>query len=174
VHVNYFGVVWGINAFLPRMIEQGKEGVLIATASGAGIEGTAFEQPAYASTKAAVLTVMESLHGQLANHPQLRAAVLSPPLTATNLAGDPSYMPIVEQVLQNKGVPATLVDPDQVAQLVVDGIRRERFFIRVDEERSTAFFDGAISAKYLKWNERMIRGRADAQLSGGPPDPYLW
>jgi NAD(P)-dependent dehydrogenase (short-subunit alcohol dehydrogenase family) len=173
VQVNYFGVVWGIKAFVPRMLEQGEEGVVIATSSGAGIEGTAFEQPAYASTKAAVLTVMECLHGQLKGY-QLRAAVLSPPLTRTNLPGDVSYMPIVEEMLRNKGIPATLVEPDQVAQLVLDGIRNDRFFIMVDEPRSKALFNGAISEDFLQWTERVIRGRAEAQLGDGLPDAYLW
>jgi NAD(P)-dependent dehydrogenase (short-subunit alcohol dehydrogenase family) len=175
VGVNYFGVVWGIKAFVPRMIELGEPGVVIATSSGAGTEGTAFEQPAYASTKAAVLTVMESLHGQLSGTGALlRAAVLFPPLTATNLAGDPSYMPIVENMLQAKGVPAVLTQPEQVAELVLDGIRNERFFIRVDEARSKALFDGLLTQDYLEWNERMIRGRAEAQISDGVPDDYLW
>jgi NAD(P)-dependent dehydrogenase (short-subunit alcohol dehydrogenase family) len=173
VGVNYFGVVWGIKAFVPRMLEMGDAGVVIATSSGAGIEGTAFEQPAYASTKAAVLTVMESLHGQLAGT-ALRAAVLCPPLTATNLAGDPAYMPIVEDMLRAKGVPAALTQPEQVAELVIDGIRNDRFFIRVDESRSKELFDGIVTPEFLQWNERMIRGRAEAQLTDGAPDGYLW
>jgi hypothetical protein len=35
-------------------------------------------------------------------------------------------------------------------------------------------FDGAISSDCFEWNERMIRGRAEAVLADGVPDAYLW
>jgi hypothetical protein len=119
--------------------------------------------------------VMECLHGQLRDRgARVRAGVVFPPLTATNLAGDPAVMKDVEAMLRSHGVLATLVEPDQVAALVLDGIRRQRFFIRVGVTESTALFDGTISGEYLAWNQAVVRARPDAQLGDGTPDGYLW
>jgi NAD(P)-dependent dehydrogenase (short-subunit alcohol dehydrogenase family) len=173
--VNLKGVVWGIKAFVPRMIDGGDDGYVIGTSSGAGAEGTSYKTPSYAATKMAVVSIMECLHGQLRDlQSRIRAGVLFPPLTATNLAGSPEFMKNVEAMLQSEGVPTTLVQPENVAKVVLDGIRRDRFFFRVGERESKECFDGAISADFFEWNERMIRGRADAVLADGVPDAYLW
>jgi len=119
--------------------------------------------------------LMESLHGQLRDlGSKVRAAVLFPPLTATHLSGNPEVMKMVEGKLRAKGVPSTLVAPDQVAGLLLDGIRRDRFFIRVGKRESAEFFDGAISDEYLEWTDRMVSGRSDAMQVDGRPDGYLW
>jgi len=175
VGVNYLGVVWGIKAFVPRMVEAGEEAVVLATSSGAGAEGTAYTTPAYSSTKVAVLSVMECVYGQLRERgSNVRSGVVFPPLTATNLAGTPENMKAVEAQLKASGVDATLVAPEAVAAMVLDGITRSRFFIRAGEAENGAFYGGRISAGFRDWNARVVRARAEAQLSDGGPDAYLW
>jgi NAD(P)-dependent dehydrogenase (short-subunit alcohol dehydrogenase family) len=173
--INLLGVVWGIKAFLPRMKQADQEAVILATSSGAGAEGTAFRSPGYAATKLAVVSVMESLYGALrADHSPVRAAIVFPPLTATGLGGNPANMKFVEQFLQSEGVPATLVEPESVAEMIVDGIKRGRFFIRMGREENKAFFNDSQAPEFFDWNDRVIRGRAEAQLTYGTPDDYLW
>ena len=172
--VNLKGVIWGIKAFVPKMVDSGVDGYVIATSSGAGSEGTNYQTPGYAATKMAVLSIMECLYGQLRDRQsRIKAGVLFPPLTATNLSGSPEMMKQVEGLLRSRGVPATLIEPEQVAQVVLDGIRRERFFFRVGPEESDRFFDGKLS-DFFVWNERVIRARAEEYLTDGRPDPYLW
>jgi NAD(P)-dependent dehydrogenase (short-subunit alcohol dehydrogenase family) len=65
VDVNLMGVVNGVAAFLPRMIEQGTRAHIVNTASVAALRGSA-ELPAYGASKAAVLSLSEALHAQLA------------------------------------------------------------------------------------------------------------
>jgi NAD(P)-dependent dehydrogenase (short-subunit alcohol dehydrogenase family) len=175
IGVNLLGVIWGIKAFVPAMVESGEEGLVLATSSGAGADGTSYMASAYAATKNAVVSIMESLYGQLRDqNSRIRAGIVFPPLTATYLSGDPETMKFVESHLQSTGVPAVLVQPEQVAAMIVDGIERDRFFIRVGEQENKDFFDGAHPAEFFTWNERMVRGRAEAQVSDGRPDPYLW
>jgi NAD(P)-dependent dehydrogenase (short-subunit alcohol dehydrogenase family) len=176
VGVNLLSVVWGIKAFVPRMQAGGQEGLVLATSSGAGAEGTSYNSNAYAATKAAVVSVMECLYGQLRDQQsKVEAAIVFPPLTATHLAGEPENMKFIEEFLQSQGVPAALVEPESVGAMVVDGIKRGRFFIRPGAEQSKAFFDGLITDDYLDWNERIIRGRGEAQVAAdGRPDGYLW
>lgn len=174
--INFLGVVWGIKAFVSRMIASGEEGVILATSSGAGAEGTNYISCSYAATKMAVVSIMESLYGQLRDQKsKVRAGVVFPPLTATRLAGDdPATMQGVEMYLRSSGVPATLVQPEQVAAMILDGIRHGRFFIGANERVSKECYDGAISPEYFQWSEKIIRGRSEAQLSDGKPDAYLW
>jgi NAD(P)-dependent dehydrogenase (short-subunit alcohol dehydrogenase family) len=175
IGVNLLGVIWGIKAFVPGMIESGEEGLVLATSSGAGADGTSYMASAYAATKNAVVSIMESLYGQLRDQKsRIQAGIVFPPLTATYLSGDPEMMKFVENHLQSTGVPAVLVQPDEVAKMIVDGIERDRFFIRVGEQENKDFFGSAHSAEFFTWNERMVRGRAEAQLSDGRPDAYLW
>jgi NADP-dependent 3-hydroxy acid dehydrogenase YdfG len=174
--VNLKGVVWGIKAFIQRMVDSDVDGYVIATSSGAGSEGTTYHTPSYAATKIAVMSIMESLYGQLRDQgSRIRAGVLFPPLAATNLSGNPEMMKRVEGLLRSRGVPATLIEPEQVAEVVLDGIKRERFFFRVGPEESDRFFDGKLSeGGFFEWNERVIRARAQEYLTDGRPDPYLW
>jgi short-subunit dehydrogenase len=175
VGVNFYGVVWGIKAFVPRMVERGEEGVVLATSSGSGTEGTTYSTPGYSATKAAVLSVMECLYGQLRDRgSNVRVGVVFPPLTATNLAGNPENMKAVEAQLKSTGVDVTLVEPEAVAEMILDGIRRGRFFIRAGRAENAAFFDSRITAGFLDWNARVVRARADAQLADGTPDTYIW
>jgi NAD(P)-dependent dehydrogenase (short-subunit alcohol dehydrogenase family) len=175
VGVNLLGVIWGIKAFVPRMIEGDQEGCVLATSSGAGTDGTSYNAASYAATKSAVLSVMECLYGQLRDREsKLTAGVVFPPLTATNLAGNPETMRLVESQLQARGIPTTLVEPDEVATMVLDGLQRGRFFIRVGREEAKAIYGGRITEEFFEWNERIVRGRAEAQLSDGGPEGYLW
>lgn len=175
VGVNLMGIVWGIKAFVPKMMEAGEDGLVLATSSGAGAEGTMYTSPGYAATKIAVLSLMECLFGQLRDRgSRLQAGVVFPPLTATNLSGNPETMKMVEGHLQSSGVPAVLVQPEDVARMILDGIKQDRFFIRCGKRENDAFFAGAHPDEFFRWSEQMIRGRADAQLSDGNPGSYLW
>ena len=63
-NVNFWGVVHGIRAFVPRMLEQGEEGHIVNTASIAGLlSGAAL--PIYGASKHGVVRVSEALFGQL-------------------------------------------------------------------------------------------------------------
>ena len=66
VDVNFWGVVHGIQTFVPIMREQGTPGHVVNTASIGGLlTGTAFIGP-YCATKAAVVSISETLAQELA------------------------------------------------------------------------------------------------------------
>lgn len=71
--VNVIGVVNGIHAFLPRMIAQGQPGHIVNTGSVASFGGGG----PYGASKAAVLSITESLRAELAQH-GIGASVLCP------------------------------------------------------------------------------------------------
>lgn len=83
--VNTMGVVHGIKAFVPRMLEFGEEGAVVNTASQAGLIVGPFLGP-YTASKHAVVGISETLHYELTSlGAKLRAAVLCPGEVATRI-----------------------------------------------------------------------------------------
>ncbi len=172
--VNFFGILHGIKAFVPRMIAQGTPGDVLGTTSGAGAIGVMYQTPAYSTSKAAVLTLMEGLYAKLRDTKSLiRAHAVFPPLTKTNLAGDPEIMPLVQQGLQSAGVCAVLAEPEEVAVTVLEALRSGSFWAHHDHDADERLTDGRFAAD-IDWQDRMIRNRAEAIVHRSDPDSYLW
>jgi NAD(P)-dependent dehydrogenase (short-subunit alcohol dehydrogenase family) len=148
--VNVFGVAHGIQAFVPRMLASGEEGVVINTSSPDGPIAPMPQASVYAATKCAVTCVTECLAAQLvAEGAGVRAAVFYPSgqgLLDTGLwTSDrnrpaelarerPRSTPVMTVAeLRERGIP---VQPlDELAELVVEGIRDGRFVMVLDPER---------------------------------------
>ena len=83
--VNFYGVVHGIRAFVPRMREQGGAAHIVNTASMAGLT-SAPGFAAYYASKHAVLSLSETLHLELAQAaPDIGVSVLCPELVRTRI-----------------------------------------------------------------------------------------
>jgi len=149
--VNVFGVAHGIQAFVPRMLASGEEGIVINTSSPDGPIAPMPQASVYAATKCAVTCVTECLAAQLAAESggRLRAAVFYPSgkglldtgLWTSDRNRPPELArerpretpPLTVAELREKGVP---VQPlDELADLVVDGIRDGRFVMILDMDR---------------------------------------
>jgi NAD(P)-dependent dehydrogenase (short-subunit alcohol dehydrogenase family) len=65
--VNVYGVAYGIQAFVPRMIASGEPGWVVNTSSGDGAVNPLPGASVYAASKAAVATLTECLAAQLAS-----------------------------------------------------------------------------------------------------------
>jgi NAD(P)-dependent dehydrogenase (short-subunit alcohol dehydrogenase family) len=83
--VNLWGVIYGIRAFLPKMLEQEHGGYIVNTASLAGLvsyPGSAV----YNVSKHGVVTLSETLYQELAQrHPKVLVSVLCPGLVNTRI-----------------------------------------------------------------------------------------
>lgn len=148
--VNVFGVAHGIQAFVPRMLASGEDGIVINTSSPDGPIAPMPQASVYAATKCAVTCLTECLAAQLdAEGAKVRAAVFYPSgkgLLDTGLWTSDRNRPaelarerprstpaMTVAELTAKGVP---VQPlDELADLVVDGIRDGRFVMVLDPER---------------------------------------
>jgi NAD(P)-dependent dehydrogenase (short-subunit alcohol dehydrogenase family) len=136
---NLWGILNGIRAFVPRMIEQGEEGHVVNTSSVAGLFGAPFEAP-YAVSKFAAFAATESLAQDLAaTGSRLKASVLCPGMIKTNIVDSDRNRPdrlATEFTEDQKFVTGYLDDvvsrglaPSEVARMVIDGIRDETFLI---------------------------------------------
>lgn len=114
--VNVMAHVWAARHLLPHWRERG-EGYLLTTVSAAGLLNHLFAAP-YAATKAAALSFSEWLamnHGDEG----VRVSALCPQGVRTPmLAQDPTGF-----------LDAHALEPTEVAEVVVEGLRDERFLI---------------------------------------------
>jgi NAD(P)-dependent dehydrogenase (short-subunit alcohol dehydrogenase family) len=160
---NLWGIVNGIRSFVPRMIAQQTEGHVVNTSSVAGLFGAPFEAP-YAVSKFAAFAATESLAQDLqAAGSRIKASVLCPGIIATNIADSERHRPdglATEFTEDQKFVTDYLAQhiaegmaPDEVAEIVLDAIRAERFLILTH--------DGYRS---------QMKARVDALLAGRLPD----
>jgi NAD(P)-dependent dehydrogenase (short-subunit alcohol dehydrogenase family) len=152
--VNVWGVIHGINAFVPTMLEQGDEGHVVNTSSGNGGIAPLPPTPQYAATKAAVVTLTECLYGQLEGT-NVSASVLfpGPHMLRTGLFESwrsrperfaktrPRKTPYttveaLEKQMADAGIPIAYTEPAEVADAVVAGIRADLFWIHPDNPRS--------------------------------------
>jgi NAD(P)-dependent dehydrogenase (short-subunit alcohol dehydrogenase family) len=152
--VNVMGVVHGVLAFVPRMLAAGEPGHVINTSSGDGGIAPLPTASVYAASKAAVSIYTECLASQLESEgTALRASIFYPSggLLRTGLwesertrpadlarerprTTEPMTVERLEAMAAEGGYQLPWQDLDELARLVVDGIRDESFIIMLDRE----------------------------------------
>jgi len=108
---NLMGTVHCIEALLPTMLAD-KRGVITGMASVAGYRGLPGSE-AYGSSKAALINLLESLRGSLGPR-GIRVQTISPGFVRTDLTA------------RNKFPMPFLIDADQAARAIADGIAAEK------------------------------------------------
>jgi NAD(P)-dependent dehydrogenase (short-subunit alcohol dehydrogenase family) len=179
--VNVMGVVNGINAFVPTLLDQGEEGHVVNTTSGNGGFTPLINSAVYATTKAAVTTLTECLWGQLREQESLVSASLLYPSTRTpgmlntgiwrpganrparyDRPGAPpkegrDSLGLYLQRAKDAGIEVQFAPLEEVADLCFEGIKNDVFWITVPSEMQSA----------------KIQARATSQIERTPPDYLL-
>jgi NAD(P)-dependent dehydrogenase (short-subunit alcohol dehydrogenase family) len=140
--VNLMGVVHGIRTFLPIMLRQGVDAHIVNTASlAAFIPG---ENALYATTKAAVVALSESLYLELKrSKSKTTISVLCPAFVKSNIlssgrnrpksladVGPPAAGPFANVALDwVKNQVDNGLDPRAVGDQVLSAVKAERFYI---------------------------------------------
>lgn len=165
IGVNLMGVVHGLRAFVPRMLEMGDEGHIVNTASLAGLLAFPAGGP-YPASKHAAVAVTEVLALQLAQlGAPIGVSVLCPAWLNTRILDDERNRPDRFRVDDEALPPAvhdemaasmasTGLDPAAVADQVVEAIRTERFYVLPNAEWAPA-----------------VGERAARIMAGGPITP---
>jgi NAD(P)-dependent dehydrogenase (short-subunit alcohol dehydrogenase family) len=138
--VNVWGILHAIRAFVPRMLEQGEDAHIVNTASMAGLATTAYCAP-YEVSKFAAAAVTECLaHDLAAVGAPIKVSLLCPGSVNTEIARSrrnrPEHLAATEENAAAAFVGDALAittergaDPEDVAQLVIEAIREERFLV---------------------------------------------
>jgi NAD(P)-dependent dehydrogenase (short-subunit alcohol dehydrogenase family) len=140
--VNFMGVLYGIRAFIPRMLENGEEGHIVNTASMAGLLTGA--NP-YNVSKHSVVCLTEGIYKEFKSMgAKLSASVLCPGLIKTAILdsernrppefGPPTDLSAQRQELQQFSAMFTAAlsqgyEPEEVARQVFEAVRDDRFYI---------------------------------------------
>ncbi|HTO05559.1 MAG TPA: SDR family NAD(P)-dependent oxidoreductase [Myxococcota bacterium] len=142
--VNFWGVVNGVQAFVPRLIAQNQGGHVINTASMAGLVGMRW-LGVYCASKFAVVGLTESLFVELRDH-GIGASVLCPMMVATNINANSLRMrpaalrnPAGSDIAQTGGGAPPLVggtvQPRELALRVVRAVERRELYILTHPEQ---------------------------------------
>lgn len=159
--VNFQGVVNGVRTFLPIMLAQDDEGYMVNTASATSLVRAS---NMYAITKHAVRALSETLYGQLKQRgARVGISVLCPGVVNTQLfAGERNRPAEMRDPLPDGPRPSDPIrhawfaraaeanTPAEVAEMLVQAIREERFYAYTDHEwddRMRAFCDDLLSGR---------------------------
>lgn len=153
--VNLMGVVNGLHAFVPAMLELGREGAIVNTGSKQGITNPPGDA-AYNASKAAVKSVTESLAHALRQTEGCR-------LSAHLLVPGFTYTGMVARHLPEK--PASAWTPDQVAERLLERMGAGDFYVLCPDND----VDFALDVARMRWHlDDLIEGRP--ALSRWHPD----
>jgi NAD(P)-dependent dehydrogenase (short-subunit alcohol dehydrogenase family) len=161
--VNLWGVIHGVRVFLPLLLAQGGEGHIVNTASMAGVV-SAPGMAIYNVSKHGVVALSETLHHELRQAGSaVRVSVLCPSFTRTRILDSARNRPAA--LAEGSAAPRPLAaagrdmlaagqPPEEVADAVLDAIRRERFYV----------------FPYPGWQTR-VRTRMEDMLAERTPTP---
>jgi NAD(P)-dependent dehydrogenase (short-subunit alcohol dehydrogenase family) len=152
LNVNFFGVLHGVQAFVPRMLKSGHEAHIVNTASLAGLT-TRPLMSAYNVSKHAVVALSECLYAELhLTTDKIHVSVLCPAFSKTRLAessrnkpegvqADPSasfgFYDAIKHVVE-EGTP-----PEKIVDDMVEAVRENRFWILTHPQ-----LDGSIRDRF--------------------------
>ena len=139
--INFWGVVHGIDAFLPRMLAQGQGGHVVNTSSMAGLVGMD-SLGIYCATKFAVVGLSESLQRELAPR-GIGVSVLCPMRVATGIAENSARLLGRASAVADAGSGAAekmelrggVIAAAEVAERVVRAIETRRFYVFTHPEQ---------------------------------------
>jgi len=168
--VNMWGVIHGIRAFVPILMQQ-NEAHIVNTASIAGRAAGPFMGP-YNASKHAVVALSETLYHEMAMMaPQVKVSVLCPGWVRTRIAdsarnrpdddGDDAVENPARLLLQSvieRGMP-----PEELAAIVLDAIRAERFWILPHDDAEPFW------REFVNGRAQALIDRADPALRTPPP-----
>ena len=172
--VNFFGVLHGVQAFLPRMLRANEEGHIVNTASLAGLT-TRPLMSAYNVSKHAVVALSECLYSELQlTTDKIHVSVLCPAFARTRLLesgrnkprgvdADPAasfgFYDALKRVV-DEGTP-----PEDIARAMIKAVRENQFWVITHPQ-----FDSSIRDRLESMLSRTNPQVRDLRREGGKLD----
>ena len=156
IAINLWSVVYGARFFGQQMVANGRGGHMVNTASAAAFSPSR-SMPAYATTKAAVLMLSESLRGEFAQH-HIGVSTVCPGFAETGIMAATEHVGVSADVQAAKRAKATKLykmrglQPETVARAMVRAIRKNQPQVMVGLEAHGARF----TWRFLPWLSRRI------------------
>jgi NAD(P)-dependent dehydrogenase (short-subunit alcohol dehydrogenase family) len=142
IRVNLWGVIHGVESFVPRMVQQGEGGHIVNTSSFAGLvpnQGAII----YCTTKYAVVGLSEVLHRDLSQY-GIGVSVFCPMLVDTNifssarnrspeLGGGQAVPDATKEKVSERPLVGGTITSEEAAEQVLEGIRKRKLYIFTHE-----------------------------------------
>lgn len=143
IDVDLWGPIHGVEAFVPRMVDQGEGGHVLFTASFAGLVPNVGLGP-YCVAKYGVVALAEVLARELRAH-DIGVSVLCPMRVATNIGasernraedyGGPDVSPTAsDQDEANDALAGRVLPVEDVARMTVEAVLANRLYVLPHEE----------------------------------------
>lgn len=144
--VNFWGVVHGVKAFTQILIDQGEPAHIVNTASLASYVGIGEHSP-YSSSKAACLSISQSLYSELiAANTQVGVSVVCPGMVATDIHRSWRNRPAADRPWSDRewndqnfransdAFQGAGIQPEHIAEATLDAILENRFYVFRSED----------------------------------------
>ena len=136
MNINFYGTLYMTKAFLPHLLKRPEAHISNTSSMGGFLPVPG--QTIYGATKAAVKLFTEGLHSELLNT-NVRVTVVFPGAVGTNIAAN-SGVGLSMSSESGRNQPSIRpLAPARAAQIIIDGIERDRYSIFVG--RDAAFMD---------------------------------
>jgi NAD(P)-dependent dehydrogenase (short-subunit alcohol dehydrogenase family) len=150
LNINLWGVIKGIQVFLPGMLQHGEGGHVVNTSSFTGIVGH-HSQSAYGVSKFAVVGLSEFLRNDMENQ-SVSVSVLCPHVVDTPIFYADIDDMDVEAIKKRRSAMSFLdeigVSPEAVGNMVLRGIETDELYIFCDGKESRQMMEGRTRALF--------------------------
>lgn len=153
INVNLYGTLYMIKAFLPHLLTRPEAHIVNISSMGGFLPVPG--QTVYGASKAAVKLLTEGLNSELAKT-NVRVTVVFPGAINTNILKNSGLN--LPQPLAGQKIPRTL-SPAKAAQIIVDGMERNRYRILVGKDARLMDF-------FYRLNPKLAAGMISKQMNG--------
>ncbi|MCD6569073.1 MAG: SDR family oxidoreductase [Deltaproteobacteria bacterium] len=138
IDANLWGVIHGIECFVPEMI-RAKKGHVVSVSSTAGIIGLPWHT-VYATTKHALVGMSEVLRYDLKKH-NIGISVICPGAVATGMVDSVEIFGAKDAIekAKTKFLKAAIT-PEKVADLIISAIQKKKFLVITSPDIKILFF----------------------------------
>jgi NAD(P)-dependent dehydrogenase (short-subunit alcohol dehydrogenase family)/pimeloyl-ACP methyl ester carboxylesterase len=163
--VNLWGVIHTLRTFGDQLVERGRGGHLVVTASAAAFTPWP-ALSAYATTKAAVLSLAQSLRTELAPR-HIGVSAICPGLVATNITQTTRFVGQDAETERRSRERTTRAyarrdfGPDRVATAILDAVEHNRAVVPVTAEGRLAAIGSRVSPALVRGFGRLVRPPRD-------------
>jgi NADP-dependent 3-hydroxy acid dehydrogenase YdfG len=141
--VNFYGTLYVIKAFLPHLLARPEAHIANISSMGGFLPVPG--QTIYGASKAAVKLLTEGLHSELMNT-TVRVTVVFPGAMETNIANNSG---VGNTLKMEKGQGSfKMLAPKKAAQIIIDGIEKNRYRILVGSDSAFMDFLSRLSPQY--------------------------
>jgi short-subunit dehydrogenase len=143
MNVNFFGTLYMTKAFLPHLLQRPEAHITNVSSMGGFLPVPG--QTIYGASKAAVKLMTEGLHSELQNT-HVGVTIVFPGAMKTNIAQH-SGIDVSELSSGREQKEYKTTEPDKAAQMIIDGMEKNRYRILVGSDASMMDFLYRLSPK---------------------------